>query len=44
MDNILAWAQKTNNNNETKNLSFVSGASFKYKIIHMIKNLIGRKY
>ena len=44
MDNVLAWAQKTNNNNETKNLSFVSGASFKYKIIHMIKNLIGRKY
>ena len=37
-------AQSFQNNNETKNLSFVSGASFKYKIIHMIKNLIGRKY
>ena len=43
MDNVLAWAQKTNDNKK-RYLSFTSGASFKYKLIHTVKKLIGRKY
>ena len=42
-DNVLAWAQKTNENN-TRFLSYESKASFKYKLIHSIKKIIGRKY
>jgi len=43
MDNVLAWAQKTGDNKK-RYLSFTSGASFKYKLIHTIKKLVGRKY
>ena len=42
-DNILAWAQKKGNN-KARHLSFTSGASFKYKFLHTLKKLIGRKY
>lgn len=42
-DNVLAWAQKTKEN-QNIHLSFTSSASFKYKFLHIIKILIGRKY
>lgn len=42
-DNVLAWAQKTEDN-QNRYLSFNSKASFKYKLIHTLKKLLGRKY
>ena len=42
-DDVLAWAQKTKENKNI-HLSFTSSASFKYKFIHLMKKLIGRKY
>ncbi len=43
MDDTLAWAQKTRSDN-TRYLSFKSGASFKYKFIHLMKKLLRRNY
>ncbi len=42
-DDVLAWAQKTNENKD-RFLSFESRASIKYKIIHILKKILGRKY
>ena len=41
-DNILAFAQKVKS--QVKNLNYFSSASFKYKIIDVIKKVIKRKY
>jgi len=41
-DNILAFAQKVKS--QEKNLHYSSSASFKYKIIDIIKKVIKRKY
>ncbi len=42
-DDTLAWAQKIDGN-QKKILSFESKASFKYKMIHTLKKILGRKY
>lgn len=41
-DNILAFSQKVKS--QVKNLNYSSSASFKYKIIDIIKKIIKRKY
>jgi predicted O-methyltransferase YrrM len=41
-DNILAFAQKVKS--QVKNLHYSSSASFKYKIIDLIKKIFNRKY
>jgi hypothetical protein len=41
-DNILAFAQKVKS--QEKNLHYSSSASFKYKLIDIIKKIIKRKY
>ena len=41
-DNILAFAQKVKS--QVKNLNYSSSASFKYKIIDLIKKIFNRKY
>jgi predicted O-methyltransferase YrrM len=41
-DNILAFAQKVKS--QVKNLNYSSSASFKYKIIDVVKKFIKRKY
>ncbi len=42
-DDVLAWAQKTTENNN-RFLKYESKASIKYKIIHTLKRILGRDY